>query len=412
LAIGATIKIKTFMPRSWWPFSTLTPLLGFWQLQLLLLGIAFATSGMYWLLQGNTNPTPQFLFTFIMGNCTWLAVTISAPVLRKQQAPWDWLTYLAVLLPVAAVASSVASVVSRIVAGRTGHVFELDWLAIRDGTFFTLVAGVALFISGKAKGRLERRNRELERQITVGQIELQAHEAELKAAHEIQAHLLPHELPQMKPFQVACAWEPARSVGGDYFDVLTLRPDQLGICIADVSGKGITAALLMANLQAAVRAFAPVSSGPGALCDKLNKVLCGSIAPGKFVTFFYGVIDSERLILRFENAGHSSPIVLRGDDATILTEGGTVLGLFPKSVYEERQFALRPGDCLLLTTDGVTEAANEHDDEFGNERVIASARAARSLGAQGIRTKILDDVTRFCNGNFHDDATLIVVTVD
>jgi sigma-B regulation protein RsbU (phosphoserine phosphatase) len=241
---------------------------------------------------------------------------------------------------------------------------------------------------------------------------LQAHEAELKAAHEIQAHLLPHELPQMEPFEIACAWEPARSVGGDYFDVLTLGADQLGVCIADVSGKGITAALLMANLQAAVRAFAPVSSGPGALCGKLNEVLCGSIAPGKFVTLFYGVIDSGRLILHFENAGHSSPVVLRGDEATILTEGGTVLGLFPKSVYEERQFALRPGDCLLLTTDGVTEAANEHDEEFGNRRVIASARAARSLGAPGIRTRILDDVTRFCDGNFNDDATLIVVTVD
>jgi sigma-B regulation protein RsbU (phosphoserine phosphatase) len=114
----------------------------------------------------------------------------------------------------------------------------------------------------------------------------------------------------------------------------------------------------------------------------------------------------------FENAGHSSPIVLRGDEATFLTEGGTVLGLFPKSVYEERQFALRPGDCLLLTTDGVMEAANERDEEFCNGRVIASARAARSLGAEGIRSGILDDVTRFCDGNFHDDATLIVVTVD
>jgi len=91
----------------------------------------------------------------------------------------------------------------------------------------------------------------------------------------------------MKPFQIACAGEPARSVGGDYFDVLTLGPDRLGICIADVSGKGITAALLMANLQATVRAFAPVCTGPGALCSKLNEVLCGSIAPGKFVTFFY-----------------------------------------------------------------------------------------------------------------------------
>ncbi|HTB13224.1 MAG TPA: PP2C family protein-serine/threonine phosphatase [Bryobacteraceae bacterium] len=384
--------------------------LGFWQLQVLLAGVALAASGVYWLLQGNTNPASQILFTFIIGNCNWLAVVLAAPLIR-QKSPWDWIAYLAVLLPTAAMASWIASVANRAIAGRH-DLFKLDWVDIRAGTFFSLVAGVALFISGKARVRLENRNRELENQITVGKIELQAHEAELKAAHEIQAHLLPHEVPQMKPFQIACAWEPARSVGGDYFDVLTLGPDRLGICIADVSGKGISAALLMANLQAAVRAFAPVSSGPGALCSKLNEVLCGSVAPGKFVTLFYGVIDSERLLLRFENAGHSSPIVLRGDEATTLTEGSIVLGLFPKSVYEERQFALRSGDCLLLTTDGVTEAADEHDEEFGSERVIASARIARRLGPQGIRTKILEDVTQFCGGNFYDDASLIVVTVD
>jgi sigma-B regulation protein RsbU (phosphoserine phosphatase) len=130
------------------------------------------------------------------------------------------------------------------------------------------------------------------------------------------------------------------------------------------------------------------------------------------VTFFYGVIDSETLTLRFENAGHSSPIVLRGEEETVLTDGGTVLGLFPNAAYEERQFQLRSGDCLLLTTDGVTEAADENDEEFGNERVIAAARVARHMGAQGIRTKILEDVTRFCKGNFEDDASMIVVTVE
>jgi len=401
------------MPGSWWPFSKLTSVGGltFWRLQILLVAVAAAVAGLFWLLQGTTNPALQILSTFIIGNCNWLAVLLAAPLLR-QKFPWDWIAYLSVLLPVAAVASWISSVASRIVSGRAEHLLALNWTDIRNGMFFSLVCGVALFISGKARARLEGRNRELEQQITVGQITLQAHDAELRAAHEIQAHLLPHELPQMKPFELACAWEPARSVGGDYFDVLALAPDRLGICIADVSGKGITAALLMANLQAAVRAFAPVSTGPGALCTKLNEVLCGSIAPGKFITLFYGVIDSERLILRFENAGHSSPIVLRGDQATILTEGGTVLGLFPKSVYVERQFALLAGDCLLLTTDGVTEAANALDEEFGNERVIASARAARSLGAQGIRTRILEEVTRFCNGNFHDDASLIVLTVN
>ena len=130
------------------------------------------------------------------------------------------------------------------------------------------------------------------------------------------------------------------------------------------------------------------------------------------MTFFYGVIDSESLTLRFENAGHCSPVVLRGDAALVLTEGGTVLGLFAHAEYAERRFALHSADCLLLTTDGVTEAANEEDEEFGLERVTASARAARGLGAHGIRTRIMEDVSCFCKGNFHDDASLIVITVD
>jgi sigma-B regulation protein RsbU (phosphoserine phosphatase) len=191
-----------------------------------------------------------------------------------------------------------------------------------------------------------------------------------------------------------------------------MAPGQIALCLADVSGKGITAALLMANLQAAVRAFAPGSTGPGTLCEKLNGVLCSSVAPGKFVTLFYGVIDAETLTLRFENAGHCPPIVLRGDEAIMLWEGGTVLGLFPKADYRERRFALQSADCLLLTTDGVTEAADENDEQFGTERVTASAYAARSLGAHAIRTRIIEDVTRFCRNTFHDDASLIVVTVD
>ena len=402
------------MPTTLNPFSQLSTLLGisFWRLQLVFLVITVAVSGLFWLTVGSAHPLANLLFTFIIGNCTTAAIILTVPLFGKRPFPWDWLIYLTILLPVAAVASAIASVATRIAYGQREQLLHPDWSDIRIGTFLSLVTGASIYISAKTRAKLEARNRQLEQQVTLGQIKLQAHDAELKTAHEIQAHLLPREIPQVKPFQIACAWEPARSVGGDYFDVLTLGPAQLGICIADVSGKGITAALLMANLQAAVRAFAPGSTGPGALCRKLNEVLCGSIAPGKFVTFFYGVIDGENLILRFENAGHSSPIVLRGDDAKILTEGGTVLGLFPKACYEERHFALRSGDCLLLTTDGVTEAANGDDEEFRNERVIASARAARSLGAQGIRTRILEDVTRFCKGNFDDDASLIVVTVE
>ncbi len=227
------------MPRRLWSLPKATPLLGlsFGQLQLLLLGVAVALSVLYWLLQGNLNPAPQFLSTFIIGNCNWLAIVLTAPFFTRQRFPWSFFTYLAILLPVAWVASWIASLASHIAMGRMEHLFQPEWIDIRSGMFFSLIAGVIFFTVGRGRLRLETRNSELERQISVGQITLQAHEAELKTAHEIQAHLLPHELPQIKPFEIACAWEPARSVGGDYFDVLTLGPGLLGICMADVSGE-------------------------------------------------------------------------------------------------------------------------------------------------------------------------------
>src|SRR5271166_3379101 len=390
--------------------------ISFWQFQLVLLGVGFAVAGMYGLILGP--PTLQtvlktVIFSLVAGNCTTLSLWVALPVYGGRFFPRDLFLYLAILIPVSAVSGVLASVAVRLVFGHGAeNLLNLDWSDIRMCTFVSLVTGVSIFVSGKGRARLTRRNRELESQVMLGQIELETQGAEIRAASEIQAHLLPREIPRFRGFEVACAWQPAQSVGGDYFDVLALAPGQMAICLADVSGKGIAAALLMANVQALVRALAPAIAGPGALCRRVNEVLCGSVAPGRFVTLFYGVIDSETLTLRYENAGHSPPIVLRGDSAIVLTEGGTVLGLFPHAEYEERRFLLQSADCLLLTTDGVTEAANEADEEYGAERVTASARAARSLGAHGIRTRILEDVSRFCNGNFHDDASLIVVTVD
>ena len=396
--------------------------INFWQLQLVLLAAGAAVTGMYWLIQGPQtleNALAPLIFALIAGNCTILSMKFASPVFAGKISPRDWFWYLAVLIPVSVVSSWLASVAARIVfwQGTGNHppalgLFRFEWGAIRFSIFFSLVIGASLYYPQKARRRLEQRNRELESQVTMGRMELKTQEADIRAAHEIQTHLLPREIPRVKGFEVACAWQPARAVSGDYFDVAALTPGEIAVCLADVSGKGIAAALLMANLQAMVRAFAPSIGGPGALCRKLNEVLCGSIAPGKFVALFYGVIDAKTLTMRFENAGHCPPIVLRGESATVLTEGGTVLGLFPNAQYEERSFALKSADCIVLTTDGVTEAANEDDEEFGAERVTASARAARSLGAQGIRTRILEDVSSFCNGNFHDDASLIVVTVD
>ncbi len=388
----------------------------FWGFQLALLAIGLVVVGIFWLFQGRAaidNIVGPLVFTFLVGNCTYFSTLAAAPVYVDRRFPWDVFLFLTILIPASVFGGYLASIVTRLVQHRGGeNLFRPSSPDIVKCIFLSLVIAIPAYLSRKSRARLEMRNRELEGQVTLGQIELKTQEAELRAASEIQTQLLPREIPRVKGLEVACAWQPARTVGGDYFDVLALAPAQIGICLADVSGKGMTAALLMANLQALVRAFAPGADGPGALCRKVNQALCGSVAPGKFVTLFYGVIDSETRTLRFENAGHCPPIVLRGDSTTLLTEGGTVLGVFPHAPYEERSFPLQSGDCLLLMTDGVTEAANEGDEEFGAERVAASALAARSLGANGIRTRILEDVSRFCNGKFHDDASLVVVTVD
>jgi len=384
--------------------------------QFLLLAIGLALAGTFWLLQGHLafgNVAAVLIFTFIVGNSTYLAAAAAAPIYMRRSFPSDVVLLLVIVVAASIVSGYLASVVVRLVLEEGAeNALRFSSPDVLRSVFFSLVIAVPIYLSRKSRAHLEMRNRELESQVTLGRIELKTQEAELRAASEIQTHLLPREIPRVRGLEVACAWQPARSVGGDYFDVLALGPRQIGVCLADVSGKGMTAALLMANLQALVRAFAPGAEGPGALCRKINEALCDSVLPGKYVTLFYGVIDSETLTLRFENAGHCPPIVLRGDSTTLLTEGGTVLGLFPHTQYEDRIFRLESGDCLLLTTDGVTEASNERDEEFGAERVAASARAARGLGANGIRTRILEDVSHFSNGNFNDDASLIAVTVD
>jgi sigma-B regulation protein RsbU (phosphoserine phosphatase) len=385
--------------------------------QVILLATSLALVGASWLFQGRMNSqdvAEYFIFTFIVGNCTRLVARSTTGFYGAKSSPWDILLLLFIEIPACIAGGYLALIVARllVVEPRGDNLLGFSLQSMLKSIFFSLVITAPVYLSLKRQARLESRNRELESQVTLGRIELHSQEAELRAANQIQSHLLPQEIPRVKGLEVACAWQPAHSVGGDYFDVLALGPGKIGICLADVAGKGMTAALLMANLQALVRAFAPGAAGPGALCRKVNEALCGNVLPGKFVTLFYGVIDSTTLTLRFENAGHCPPIILCGDATTLLTEGGTVLGLFPQAPYEERSFPLQSGDCLLLTTDGVTEAANEADEEFGAERVAASARAARGSGANGIRTRIFEDVSRFCGGNFHDDASLIVVTVD
>jgi sigma-B regulation protein RsbU (phosphoserine phosphatase) len=246
--------------------------------------------------------------------------------------------------------------------------------------------------------------------LEIAQRELQAQE--LERAREIQQALLPKQIPQIPGFEIAGAWEPARVVGGYYFDVIKLSESKLGICIADVVGKSVSAALLMANVQATVRAFASEAASPAWLCSRVNGVLCNNIASGKFVTLFYGVLDAERRVLKYTNAGHLPPILVNGSRrGRQLDNGGALLGIFPEWKYEDSVAQLAPGDRLLLFTDGITEAAKPDGEEFGEQRLIEAATRLREHSSAELKDDLLAQVKRFCDSQLHDDATLIVVDV-
>jgi sigma-B regulation protein RsbU (phosphoserine phosphatase) len=236
---------------------------------------------------------------------------------------------------------------------------------------------------------------------------------ELDEARRIQRKLLPSSVPQIDGCEIATQWQPASGVGGDCFDAIAFGPAKLGLCIADVTGKGIPAALLMSNLQAAVRAFATEAAHPSELCQQVNRILCGRIAEGRFISFFYCRIDSAVGTLAYSNAGHYLPVLVRTDGTVVrLRAGGTVLGVMPDASYEEAHEPLLSGDRLVLYTDGVTEARNHDDEEFGEERLVRAIVENRACSAPALEARLSAAVSAFTGGTLQDDATLIVVAVE
>ena len=232
---------------------------------------------------------------------------------------------------------------------------------------------------------------------------------ELEDARLIQRGLLPTTTPQLAGLRLASSWQPANGVGGDCFDMLTFGTGAMGVYIADVAGKGVPAALLMSNLQAAVRAFAQDGASPASVTASVNRLLCRNMVSGRFITFCYARIDTEARRLTFANAGHNPPMLVRSSGRVdTLAPGGTVLGVFPDSAYSQGDFPIAPGDRLVLYTDGITEGRNTAGDEYGEERLAESALRHRRLSADEMLAAMLQDVTNFNNGAYEDDATMIV----
>jgi sigma-B regulation protein RsbU (phosphoserine phosphatase) len=239
----------------------------------------------------------------------------------------------------------------------------------------------------------------------------QKQQREFEDARLIQRGLLPTSVPQIAGIDLAVAWQPANGVGGDCFDTLPFASG-LGISIADIAGKGLPAALLMSNLQAAVRAFAQEATAPSQICGSVNRLLCRNMASGRFATFCYARIDAAGRRIVYSNAGHNPPLLVRREGGVErLGEGGMVLGVFPDNNYEQAQLALRSGDRLLFYTDGITEARNPAGDEYEEDRLAAAALRSRELPVEAMKDALLADVGTFSDGKFDDDATLIVVGI-
>jgi sigma-B regulation protein RsbU (phosphoserine phosphatase) len=238
-----------------------------------------------------------------------------------------------------------------------------------------------------------------------------AEREEMREVVATQRAMLPKTLPQIPGCHFSAAWTPAGKVGGDYLDLIPLDERRVGICVGDASGKGVSAALMMSNLQAAVRALASDAPSTDSLTNRINQILCANTAPNKFVTLFYGVLEGRRLT--YTNAGHNSPMLVHaGGEKLRLECGGALLGVLPDWVYQQGEALLEPGDRLVLFSDGITEAENSKGDQFGEERLLSILDANRTLDATALRKKIISAVADFSGGALQDDATLLVIAID
>lgn len=245
------------------------------------------------------------------------------------------------------------------------------------------------------------------------QRQLQRLEHELAIAREVQAQLFPTEKPAVHGVEIEAVCRPARVVSGDYYDFLPLGPGRLGLALADISGKGISAALIMASLQAALRSQALFDGrGPGGTAEivaRLNHHLFRSTSADRYATFFYSVYDAQTHRLEYTNAGHPAPLCITGDRVQRLSAGGTVLGLFDDRSYESQVIEVPPGSLLIAYSDGLTEAEDPHGRELGEQRVLDVVMRLRQEPARMVLKKVLEAVDAWTGPvEQMDDITLIV----
>ncbi len=269
-----------------------------------------------------------------------------------------------------------------------------------DGNSFSLVSFDEVTHAVEAQRRALAEKMESERRAA----------QEIEIAKQVQARLFPQTLPPLKTLEYAGLCIQARKVGGDYYDFLNLGGGRLGFVIGDISGKGIAAALLMANLQANLRSQCALAlDQPQRLLCSVNQLFCDNTPDGSFATLFFAEYDDAASRLRYANCGHLPALLLHSDDTVErLGATATVLGIFKDWDCEIGECQLRPGDTLALYTDGITESYNLADEQFGEQRLIEALQRHREVCAQAALTAIVGEVQRFSPHEQHDDITLIL----
>jgi serine phosphatase RsbU (regulator of sigma subunit)/predicted ester cyclase len=235
-------------------------------------------------------------------------------------------------------------------------------------------------------------------------------EHELRVAQRIQQALLPKELPLLDDWDIVPYYQPAREVGGDFYDFLSLPDRSVGVIIGDVSGKGVAAALVMANTQSVLRAVANGSSTPGELLAQVNEVLWAYIPPNMFVTCFCGILDPESGRLTYANAGHNSPLRQHEGKATDLRATGMPLGLMPGMYYEEKETVLLPGDGVLFYSAGLIEAHNPEREMLGSSRLKELVKE-HTPGAKRLTAHAVEELGRFTGELWEQEDDITPVTL-
>jgi sigma-B regulation protein RsbU (phosphoserine phosphatase) len=244
-------------------------------------------------------------------------------------------------------------------------------------------------------------------------LEKQRLEKELLIAREIQQRLLPEQCPEIKNFEVAAYNLSSLQVGGDYYDVVRLDENRYAFCVADVSGKGAPAALLMSNLQASFHAILTVRPELPEIARKINNLIYRNTSFDKYITCFFGLLDTEKYQFISVNAGHNPPYLFHADKSfNLLSEGGLILGMMPDIEYKQEVSRLKPGDLILMYTDGVNEAMNRKNEEFGEERIEKCVQTNYTCSAHGLVEALTASLNDFCeNTPQGDDITIVSLKV-